>query len=573
MKKYIIFAVSALLALLLAFSFASCSLSFVVVGGGNIRDPGKVTEKADESGEGTESKASDEKNRRNDSSLYAEEAEKRLAELPDYDCEGQNFIIATASKMTFATDGEDYYDRALLYRDSMVEKRYNVDIVTVFTPENEMAAALKNARLSGDYFADAVSVPEYRVGTLVSDGSLMSLRTLPFWDSGSSYTDYATEAAAGNAIYADLGAASADFSRIYAVFYNKDIEKSLGVNLAGIAKKGEWTWDEYERYALLATDTLGIAGQGSVYMGDEYTDAVLVSGGLTLIDNAAGRVPKIKFDSEKVENAVDTVCALVYGNPSAYRPKNGTPDEFFDEFGGGRLFMGIAPLYRMADFSVRNADFGVLPIPKTSAEQTRYYGYTEAAASVLCVPSDNNKIEMTGYIINALNTASYKYLAEEYKKSSLYNYFRSEEPLEAFDLVTGSITYDFAYLYSSCASLLKDASIGAVREARKSATSTATKLISERATAANAELERIFGAKKTEDETDVKPTTGEAEETKPETPAETTEPAETTGQAEQTEQTEQTTEAVTEKNEVTETKPETETETAERERKETDENG
>lgn len=108
MRKYIKTATAAVFALILAFSFASCSLSFVVVGGGSIRDPGKVTESIDSDEESTDGKASGKKNGQGDNSSLAYDAEKRLASMPDYDCEGQNFIIATASKATFATDGEEY---------------------------------------------------------------------------------------------------------------------------------------------------------------------------------------------------------------------------------------------------------------------------------------------------------------------------------------------------------------------------------------------------------------------------------------------------------------------------------
>lgn len=496
---------AALSALLLAVVLLFSSCSFVIVREGSYRDPGmtgeteQTTETTVETGDDVDP---DEKDDGETKLGSAERAKARLGELAEYDCGGANFIIATASNMTFATDGEDYYDRALLLRDAMVEERYGVNIVTIFTSEGSIATEMKNARLSGDVFADAVSVPEYRVGALASEGLIRNLRSLPFWNANASRSSYALEAAAGNAVYADLGAASSDFEKVYAVFYNREVEAALGIDLAQVALDGEWTWDEYEKYALLASSKLGAYGQGSINGGDEYTDAVFWSAGITLIDNRVGKTPRISFDSETLELAVERVCELVYGNASYYKGS-----DFFGDLGTGDLFMGIAPLGRISEVAAECRDFGILPIPKFDIDADGYCGYTEASAAVLCVTAENNKYEMTGHILNALNTASYEYLAEEYKKHCFYNYFGSEAPLATFDLVTGSMMYDFSFIYSSGVDGLREATFGAVREARRSVSDTATKLISMRMDEVNDRLEELFGTGASDEEIIYKPTT------------------------------------------------------------------
>lgn len=492
--------------LFLVFTLLLSSCSFVIVHEGSYRDPGRVDTGDSETVTTAAETAADEPDDGDGDKVTklstAEKAKKRLSELAEYDCGGANFIIATASNMTFATDGEDYYDRALLLRDSMIEERYGVDIVTIYVDEGKMASEMRNARLSGDIFADAVSVSEYRVGGLAAEGLIRNLRSLPFWSASASRSSYALEAAAGNAIYADLGAASSDFDKVYAVFYNREIEAKLGIDLVSIVRDGEWTWDEYEKYAMLATSTLGVSGQGSVRGGDEYTDVLFCSEGLSLIDNTLGKTPRISFNSEALEYAVERVCELVYGNPSYYKGGN-----FFTDLGEGNLFMGVAPLGNMADVAAECRDFGILPIPKMTIDQEDHFAYTEASAAVLCVTAENNKYEMTGHIINALNTASYEYLAEEYKNHCFYNYFSSEAPLAVFDIITGSMTFDFSYIYSSAVNGLREATFGAVREARTSVSDTATKLISLRMDAVNDRLEELYGSKQPITDVVYKPTT------------------------------------------------------------------
>lgn len=487
-----------LLSLVLVLAALLSSCSFIVVGD-EAEQPRDTAIETD--GKDTETGAPDTEGTQTDKSPTAskdptkdalEAAKKQLAELKDYDFGGQNFIIATTSNMTFATDSDEYYDRALYLRDSLVEEKYNIDIITIFSGEGNIEKEIKNALLSEDYFADLVSVPEYRVGKMAASGSIINLRSLPFYSPSPVYSAYTSESYAGDAIYADIGAASSDFSRAYAVFFNRDIAEQLGYDMDRIAAEGKWTWELFDAIAREATEKLGIAGQGSIKMGDEYTDVVFRSGGERLVRNKLGQTPRVYFNSRNTEELVELACSLIYGNPSALR---GGEKNFFPAFSDGKLLFAIAPLYSMESFAACNVEWGVIPIPKLSEQQERYYAYTEATANVLAVPKGNNKYDVTGIIIGGLNAASYGLLASEYKMNCLYNYFRSEKALRSMDLVLSSLTFDFSFLYSSSAKKLADATYGAVREARKSATYTATELINLRMNEANAELEELFGKK------------------------------------------------------------------------------
>ncbi len=479
-----------------------CSCSLVVINDGSGEDVSRESgaESIDTGDEDApkDTEAADTTEKKEElkvSETEADKAKKRVEALMDFDFKKQSFIIATTSNMTFAVDGDSYYDRVLLMRDSMVEEKYNVDIITIYSDAGRISTDLRNAALSDDYFADMISVPAYRIGALASEGLIMNLRSLPFYSVSSQYSD-STVSAAGNGVYADVGAASADFSKIYGVFFNRDIAEKLGFNLDKMVSDGEWTWDSLDRISRRATEELGIIGQGSAAMGNEYTDVVLRSADIRLVDNTLGKPPVISFDSERLESVVEKMCALIYGNPSAYKPqKTATEADFYQLFASGQLLFAIAPLSEMWTFSTLPVSFGILPIPKYEESQSRYFSFTAATANLLAVPSENNKPEMTGVILGALNTASYKLLAEEYTTNCLYNYFRDAKALRSMDAVLDSISFDFSYIYASGTKHLADATYGAVRKARTSANDYATNIINSRLSEANAELARLFGEK------------------------------------------------------------------------------
>ena len=493
-----------LLALCLVFS--SCGL--ITVGGNEDETKAHETAEApkntetDDAPVSASEKSSDSENEAYDEpESAADRAKARVDALASFDFKDQSFIIATTSEMTFATEGDSYYDRVLLLRDSIVEEKYNVDIITISAEEGKIEAELRNAALADEYYADLISVPEYRIGILAAKGLITNLRSLPFYSTSNSYSKYSEEGAAGSAIYADIGAASCDFSKIYAVFFNRFAAESLGYDLDSMVSDGEWTWDTFDRIARKANEQFGMVGQGTAAMGNEYTDIVFRSANIKLVDNTLGQTPVISFDSPKLEAVIEQACALIYGNPSSYKPAAGaSEDDFFSLFSSGQLLFAMAPLSRMYEFSKCNIEWGVLPIPKADESGEAYYAYTEASANVLAVPSENNKFEMTGVLIGALNTASYELLAEEYKINCLYNYFRNVKAMRSMDAVLDSITFDFTYLYSSGADMLANATHGAVREARTSTSDYATDLINSRKDAANAQLEDLFGSKASPEE-------------------------------------------------------------------------
>ncbi|MBR6603363.1 MAG: hypothetical protein IKK94_05045 [Clostridia bacterium] len=533
-----------LLMALLALTLSLSSCGFIIVSDGNGKQPEITTapdtvdapipgDHQDESTadtSGTENISEPEK--------ASDRAKKRVDALQNGDFSGQSFIIATTSKMTFAPEAESYYDMALLLRDSMVEEKYNIEIISVFADDRLIEQELVNSSLAEDYYADLVSVPEYRVGGLAARGVIMNLRNLPFYGTVESYSDNSSAAYAGNAIYADIGAASTDFSKIYAVFFNRSIAEGLGHDIDRMVKDNEWTWESFDKISRMANEKLGIIGQGSYAMGDEYTDVVFRSANISLVDNTLGKDPTISFDSVRLEVAIEQACALIYGNPAAYKPApSAEKNDIYKLFGEGKILFAVAPLSAVSELASCNLDWGIAPIPKMNEEQDRYYAYTEASASVLAVPSENNKLDVTGLIIGALNTASYELLSEEYKTHCLYNYFPNIKAMSLMDEILQSITFDFTYLYSSGADLLASATHGAVREARKSTSDYATDLINARKEAADAQLGELFGEISfPEEEYPVPPETEELPETEDVPDTETEQEIETeTEEAESTE--------------------------------------
>ena len=127
--------------LVIALTLSSCGL--IVIGNDEGSRNPQVTETVDsakspEGGDLTNNAETDSAGDTASPETASDRAKKRVAALQSDNFSGQSFIIASSSQMTFATDVESYYDRALLLRDSIVEEKYNIDIISVYADDRTM---------------------------------------------------------------------------------------------------------------------------------------------------------------------------------------------------------------------------------------------------------------------------------------------------------------------------------------------------------------------------------------------------------------------------------------------------
>ncbi len=415
-------------------------------------------------------------------------ADAALAALPELDFSGETLLVVTASEAVgaplFPADGELGENRARLARNAAVTARYGVG----FIPSTAGVDAIYNdalaAQNAGMYYADLLVLPAEQVGRFATAGLLRNLRNLPFWAAEND------AAAAGNAVYADLGEAVLAHDQLPAVFFNRTLASSLGYDFYAAVEDGSWTWALYFEAAARAAALEGVSGHTlNPSHATRALDLCAASSGVPLVSNPVGQTPRLTTDAADLLAALDAALRKFGSGESTYPVDPTNEIAGIQAFSGGGVLFCITNLYFMDWIFDSPADWGILPLPSVDGATHTPAG---ASAPVLCVTANNNKFELTGLTLAALNAASTDVITDAFITERLHNRLRDWQSAGMIERIADCVVYDFATLYGSGLPSLAAATTQAVRDVPVSGM-TLAQIAEARAYAANAELARWFG--------------------------------------------------------------------------------
>jgi len=108
-------------------------------------------------------------------------------------------------------------------------------------------------------------------------------------------------------------------------------------------------------------------------------------------------------------------------------------------------WMSLMSIYRDLE-----TDIGLLPMPKYDSNQNGYYSMISSTwASALVIPITNDKLEATGFILEALCAESmYTVRPAFYEQTLINKMMRDEDSSEMLDIILASRTYDLGAIYN-----------------------------------------------------------------------------------------------------------------------------
>lgn len=414
------------------------------------------------------------------------QAKAALNALPTTQFGGASLIIARADGVSdplFPPDGENEINRARLARNNAVTTRHGVSFIPADATVDAIFADTLAAQNAGLYYADLLMLPASSVGRFTAAGLLRNLRNLPFWTEGED-----PSARIGAAVWADLGEAMTVHNDLPAVFFNVELAKSLGYDLYAAVEEGNWTWDLYFEAAAKAT-AAGATGHAlSPADGGRYLELCAFSSGAPLIEQTD--TAAVVAGSPAAVGALDALDGLLRRialGEDAY-PTNPQNDiEALQAFTVGKLLFCVADLGYMDWIYDASTAWGILPLPSLDGIIRTPVG---GAAPVLCVTSANNKFELTGLTIAALNAASTAVITDAYVTACHRDRLRDWQSAGMVERIANSAVYGSATLFASAAPAVANATLNALKDAPVSGASLA-QIMTQRAQAANVALGKL----------------------------------------------------------------------------------
>jgi len=390
---------------------------------------------------------------------YADLQRKFANDTSDSDYGGGTFLIANTKEKMIVPDENTgavlskEYER----RNAVVEAELNIMLAEKLVQSETLYSEVKQAVKSSSYYADLILIPQAEIGTYATDGLIANLAGLPGIKFDREYYNSSSVAATGgnSKVYGIAGDACTDYDSLSAVYFNKSLLSQItGEDIYKLVDDGAWTWTKLLEYAdavsSLEGDYYSVGAQNTVMY---LQDLIFVSSGLQFVDCSYGEMPQIAFTAETANPVVDLI-KKVMNHPK----RNNNNLDAITAFAGGNTLFLIDTLATMKTLSSSSADWGIVPLPKGSAQQESYrtLAFAENAMFFAMVPtvSDSRKISD---VLAMLNIASYGDTPDAFAENAMTYYLRDNASTKNVALIINSAVYDFSYSFASEAKAISNA--------------------------------------------------------------------------------------------------------------------
>ena len=396
------------------------------------------------------------------------------ADLPTANYDGRTFTVLTPVHAEYDFIGEvdgDIISEAVYKRNLAVETDLSVALTPISEPglwgdKDSYSAKVKNSVMAADDAYQLVSGYGAFITSLATDGVFANWNRVdsmnfdkPWWNK-----DIVYELNVADHLFyitGDMTMTSVEY--LFCIFFNKMLMEDTGLESPyTLVREGKWTLDALKSYS--ETLSIDANGDGKMTIDDIYgysTDATnMVSGYLaafeakvTVKDETTG-LPVLAIGEESFADKflalesflVDSPCVFLSTNEGNYVGDDRESAKVFAE--GRALFiaelLGNSAAMREVDF-----DFGILPYPKYTEEQSGYHTTAWDAYNLFCIPR-TAELDFVGIVTENMAARSFQeVLPAFYDKALLSKYTRDEDSAEMISLIREGAAYNFGEVNST----------------------------------------------------------------------------------------------------------------------------
>ncbi len=380
--------------------------------------------------------------------------------LPELDFGGEDFNAYTRTRWFF--HGElfleeatgDVLNDARFNAQAAVEDRLNVNLTEEYFEDNDTPRKLLQA---GDDFYELFTSRHVNLYNYATEKMIHKITDIPYVDLSAPWWDeeFTANLTVGEIQYFGMSAFNITcYDSIHMILFNKKIAEDYNIgDLYTMVKEGTWTQDFMRTAMEMVVEDVN--GDGVMDQSDQYgflslpkqiLPDFLMGGGHFMIEKDKDNFLVNNMESdESFFNAYEKIFDMVWTDNNWYI--NSIDDDndltIFNMFTEGRSLFADSTGKAVGNYRTMEVDFGILPIPKETVEQNRYYSRSEFP-ELQGVPLSNTKLEMTGAILEAMSSEWIRTVKPAYFEMNLRGKIaRDETSSEMLDIIYGSRVFDF----------------------------------------------------------------------------------------------------------------------------------
>ncbi len=392
-------------------------------------------------------------------------------QLPDMDFGGETFTIAMRGQdynndFTIDATTGDPVDDAIYARMDYIENTYNIDLELMWCGESgttntgsEMYTTLTKLMMAGDDAFNAINTSPYCQAGLAASGYLLDLNDVkyinldqPWWNQNAkeSLSFY-------DCVYFCSGDITTGDDRCISVLlFNKNLIEQFDLdNPYDDVRNGTWTLDKMiENCKAVAGDIDGNGKQdefdrwGFTFWQDAIFSMMLGTGATVGKTDADG-VPTYTATDSFFIDAYDKVLQLV-DKQYSYNQKTDAQNGGYNHWGAGNALYYWGMVSTIISQRSSDVDFGIIPMPKYSEDQDRYYSEANAySTSLVSVPMTVSNPDRSGLILEALAAYGKQEISPVFLDNLvMVKSVRDADSAEMLQLIFDSQVFDVGYFFN-----------------------------------------------------------------------------------------------------------------------------
>lgn len=345
-----------------------------------------------------------------------------------------------------------------------VEEDYNITITEDVQKKYSMGngpgfTAVSQQVNSGDCNYDLCLIAGYDVSVLAYSGYLYDFNaieginlTKPWWDKNATGS-----LSVKDVVFFTTGDITvSDNNTAFCTLFNKKLLSDYNLESPyDLVNDGEWTLENFGKLVKSVSEDLN---QDGIYDTNDRYGLMVWDDSIMAMVNAAGErcctisdegEIQLTLYNENTLAALEQYAAIAYDQQHAitYQRYSGTKPAVMWQNNQGLFWITL--IYNLPNIREMESDFGVLPMPKLTAEQEDHYTCIAPFNSqFLCVPLVQKDVERTGVITEALAYYGRKtVLPALYDVTLIGQSTRDEESEPMLDIIFDNLVYDIGYYY------------------------------------------------------------------------------------------------------------------------------
>ena len=358
-------------------------------------------------------------------------------------------------------------EKAIYQRNHTVEARLGISLKWKLLEDNGDAEKIDfvqfvEADIQSGHEIDAIASYNLTPYTLAANGYCTNLAntahidlSAPWWPS-----EFLEQMLCNGKIFALVDSCGVGtLTSLSGIFFNNNLLEAKGIedpytlvksNQWTVGKLGELIKDTYEDKngdgKRDLADVYGLCTSSAARMTCWYYGAGLRFSEL----NENGELKLTAGDVESFSVAINAIAELFSSKDSyLYEENSRTRYTIFKE---ERVYFYLSTLTlctNMVNAGV-SVNYGVVPNPKLTSEQSRYYTHLPNSHESWYIPTGVKDLDCSSAFLECMASEAYRQLNEVFFETNLKLRYAPDERLaEMYDLIRDSITFDFVYVYKN----------------------------------------------------------------------------------------------------------------------------